>query len=87
MRGPLPDSCLACGSDISWALSCDDSTKAGWSCTKCSAYGHANYDAPEITQGKEMAASFEGVSAMDKSITCLPTMVQLGIMRKRQESE
>jgi len=83
-KDKLPDKCAACGAEIEIAVNCDDQNKAGWSCTKCNAFGFADYDHPEITQGIEMAAQFKGVHCMDKRITSLPGRVQLGILRRLQ---
>ena len=84
-RGKLPTKCPGCGSS-SIKLSTGtlgDATKSGWSCSECNAFSFKEHDHPQITIGKRMSKNYDGVSAMDKSITHLPCNVQLGILRDR----
>jgi len=86
-KGALPTCCPACGGRIRISGGCDNSTRAGWSCSVCNAFSFADHDSAQITTGKKMKKELDGVHFMDKSITSLPTNVQIGILRARMHPE
>ena len=60
-----------------------DMTKGRYYCTPCRLVGPMK-DSKLIIEGKRKSKIYDGISAMDKRITSLPGVVQIGILRERQ---
>ena len=81
----VPDKCPQCGRLIQMGSVGWNST-VKWSCLKCHIVG-GPCEHPEITRGREVAETFKDVPPLDKRMTRLRTMVQVGILRELQHGQ
>lgn len=84
--------CRKCGNNLSWleGLLDNDSNRClelgRYQCKPCG-YSLKREESRLVKQGRKMSAEMDGLKALDNKITSLHSMVQLGILRERQESK
>ena len=81
----LPVLCPNCNGEISLGKGNAYGTKIGWSCAAgCGAFSFCEIEHPDVTKGREIASDFKNIHCLDRRVTTLPGLVQIGILRENQ---